>query len=77
MEENAKGRDAMDIYCPGGGEILLPGGCWTPLDEGTLPCLGVEGLQLLPWAERPATTSLWCSSCSQGMGVPGRPPGPP
>lgn len=39
------------------------------LDEGTLPWLEAEGLWLLPWAEGPATFSLWCSSYSQGLGA--------
>lgn len=68
MEEKAKGRDAMETYRLGAGETLLPGGCRSPPGEGTLPCLGAEGLWLLPWAEGPVTTSLWWSSCFWAVG---------
>ena len=44
--------------------------------RGDLALAGVEGL-LLPWAEGPAATFLWCSFCSWGMGVLGGLPGPP
>lgn len=36
---------------------LLFGEHWNPPDDLSLPCQGVEGLQLLPWAEGSATTS--------------------